>query len=115
MLPAPGREDELDKLLATVSAGESVVALETVHRRRDGRLIEVSMTTTPIRDRDGRIVSAATVACDISERKAAERELARLAQAAEHGADAIVSFDREMRVCHWNAGAERISGFARRR
>ena len=42
------------------------------------------------------------VSIDITERKRAERELERLAQAAEHGTDAVVSIDLEARIRHWN-------------
>jgi PAS domain S-box-containing protein len=84
---APGREDELAMLLARVAGGERVSHLETILRRKDGREIDVSVTISPIRDLQGQIVGAATITRDITERKTAERELERLAQAAEHGSD----------------------------
>ena len=111
MLNPPGREQESTRLLARVAAGERVDHLEVVRRRKDGSLFDVSLTVSPVRDRAGRIVGISAIGRDFTEHKRAERELERLAQAAEHGADAIVSFDLEMRVCHWNLGAERISGF----
>ncbi len=112
ILSPPGGEHEQARLLARVGAGERVRHLEVARRRRDGGLLEVSLTLSPIRDRAGRIVGMSAIARDFTEHKHAERELERLAQAAEHGADAIVSFDLEMRVRRWNPGAERLSGFA---
>ena len=91
MLLAPGQEEELSWLLASVAQGGRVSHLETTRRRKDGRLIEVSLTTSPIRDRQERIVGAATAARDVTVRKQQERELQRLAQAAEYGTDAILS------------------------
>ncbi len=64
---------------------------------------EGSLPTTP---------ALVDVYSDIGEHRRAERELARLAQAVEHGADAIVSNDRELRICHWNAGAELMYGYS---
>jgi PAS domain S-box-containing protein len=112
MLLAPGQEEELSELLARAARGERVSHLETTRRRKDGRIIDMSITTSPIRDRQGRIVGAATVARDVTERKQHERELERLAQATEYSTDAIVSWDRELRICHWSAGAERMYGFS---
>ena len=52
---------------------------ETERMRRDGRLVQVSLTISPIKDAAGRIVGAATIAHDITERRRAEAERARLA------------------------------------
>ena len=54
------------------------------------------------------VIGASTVARDITEHKLAERELQRLAEAAEHGSDAVISIDLDERVRHWNPGAERL-------
>jgi diguanylate cyclase (GGDEF)-like protein/PAS domain S-box-containing protein len=97
----------------TVLAGEPSRQLESRRRRKDGTILDTLVTMTPW-TLGGKLIGLTSVSVDITERKAAERELARLAQAAEHGSDAIVSFDRDMRVRHWNRGAERISGFLAR-
>jgi PAS domain S-box-containing protein len=112
MLLAPGQEDDLSELLARLARGERVSHVETTRRRKDGGIIDVSITTSPIRDRQGRIVGAATVARDVTVRKAHERELQRLAQAAEFGSDAILSIGLDGRVRHWNHGAERLYGYS---
>ncbi|MGA2929325.1 MAG: PAS domain S-box protein, partial [Solirubrobacteraceae bacterium] len=77
ILLAPGQEDELRWLLASVARGGRVSHLETTRRRKDGRVIDVSLTASPIRDRQGQVVGAATIARDISERKQAERSRER--------------------------------------
>ncbi len=111
LLPA-GCENELAGLFARVAAGARVSHLEAISRREDGRLIDVSVTVSPIRDASGRVIGASTIARDITERKRAERELARLAEAAEYGSDAVISIDLEQRVRHWNHGAERLYGYS---
>ena len=49
MLAPPGDRDEFDELLAAIARGERVRHLETVRQRKDGGLIDVSVTISPIR------------------------------------------------------------------
>ena len=74
----PDRVNEDADILARISRGEAVEHYETLRRRKDGRLIEVSVTVSPIRDQDGRIVGASKFARDVSVRKHHEREIARM-------------------------------------
>ncbi len=69
---------EEDEVLARIGRGERVEHFETVRRAKDGRLLDISLTVSPIRDIDGTIVGASKVARNITERKLSERELARL-------------------------------------
>jgi len=74
LLP-PERKDETVGILGSASSGQPIKHLETTRVRKDGRLIDVSLTLSPIRDRDGRIVGASAVAREITERKAFEERL----------------------------------------
>ena len=74
VLAAPGREHEMPAILERVRRGERVDHFDTVRRRKDGSLIEVSLTVSPVRDGRDRIVGASKVARDITERRRAERE-----------------------------------------
>jgi PAS domain S-box-containing protein len=67
------RWGEEDEVLARVRNGETVDHFETVRQRRDGTLVEVSLTVSPVKDRSGRILGASKIARDISQRKQAER------------------------------------------
>jgi PAS domain S-box-containing protein len=71
----PGSAHDPADILARIRKGRRVRQLETVHRTRDGRKIEVSLTVSPIRDASGAIVGASTIARDITERKRLERRL----------------------------------------
>lgn len=66
--------DEIPKILARLKRGERIEHYETVRRRKDGRLLHVSLTISPIRDPSGRIIGASKIARDITERKEAELE-----------------------------------------
>ena len=109
ILNAPENAGNLEHVSAAL-AGRAV-RFETVDLRRDGTRVEVGVTISPIRDSTGAILGVSCRSQDLSERKRAERELQRLAQAAEHGTDAVISIDLEGRVRHWNHGAERLYGF----
>jgi PAS domain S-box-containing protein len=73
--PSDGKGDEAD-ILAKVLAGERVEQYETQRRRRDGTLVDVSLTVSPILDPGKAVVGTAVIARDVSGRKAAEAELA---------------------------------------
>ena len=72
MLIPPDHFDEEPGILARIRKGEMVDHFETVRRRKDGSLFDISLTISPVRDAKGRIVGASKIARDISERKEAE-------------------------------------------
>ncbi|MGC4072813.1 MAG: PAS domain S-box protein [Nibricoccus sp.] len=72
-----GQLDEEARILARIRKGEPIEHYETVRRRKDGQLIDVSLTVSPIRDSRGVIVGASKIARDISRRKATESALTR--------------------------------------
>jgi PAS domain S-box-containing protein len=76
ILPQDKLAEEAD-ILARLRRGERIDHYETVRVAKDGRLVEVSLTVSPIADRSGRIFGASKVARDISSRKLADRELKR--------------------------------------
>jgi PAS domain S-box-containing protein len=71
------RLSEEDEVLAKVARGEVVDHFETVRQHRDGKLLDVSLTVSPIKDDAGRIVGASKISRDISSRKRAEEERRR--------------------------------------
>jgi PAS domain S-box-containing protein len=70
LIPAD-RADEEPDILAQLQRGERVSHFETVRRRKDGSLVDVSLSSSPIRDASGRIVGASKIARDVSARKRA--------------------------------------------
>jgi diguanylate cyclase (GGDEF)-like protein/PAS domain S-box-containing protein len=73
------RAGEWQKILQTVLSGESIEGFETERVRKDGRVIAVSLTVSPVTDSGGRIVSAAIIARDTTERVRYEERLRHMA------------------------------------
>lgn len=67
------RLHEEDTILAKIRAGERVEHFETVRRRKDGTLVDLSLTISPIRNASGTIIGASKIARDITDRKRWER------------------------------------------
>src|SRR5580765_2478364 len=81
MIVPADRQGEEDDVLSRLRRGETIEHFETVRVRKDGTLINVALTVSPIRDADGRVVGASKIARDIGERIQAEAERARLFRA----------------------------------
>ena len=75
MLLPPGQEDEMVRILERIKAGERVEHYETRRRRKDGAIIDVSLTISPVWDSNGRLIGASKVARDITATKRAQIEL----------------------------------------
>lgn len=78
LLFPPDRMEEETHILTRIVAGERVEHFETVRMRKDGSMIDVSLTISPIRDRHGKIVGASKIARDVTEKKDALRRLAQV-------------------------------------
>ena len=75
LLIPPDHRDEEPNILARIRAGERVEHYETVRVRKDGSLVDISLTVSPIRALDGTIIGASKIARDISQRKQTEQAL----------------------------------------
>lgn len=78
------RQDEERTILARIRRGERIDHFETVRQRKDGGLIAVSLTVSPVKDAEGTIIGASKIARDITEQKRAQEQIATLAREAEH-------------------------------
>jgi PAS domain S-box-containing protein len=71
LIPAD-RQDEENQILLNIRNGESVEHFETLRQTKDGRLINISVTASPIKDITGNVIGVSKVARDITERKLTE-------------------------------------------
>ena len=84
ILIPPERHDEEPASLASIRRGEHIDHYETVRQRKDGSLIDISLTESPIKDAQGKIVGVAKIARDITERKRNDDFIATLTREVEH-------------------------------
>jgi PAS domain S-box-containing protein len=83
LIPADRRSEE-NEIIAKVRAGERVDTYETLRMRKDGRLVHVSLTVSPIRDGSGKIIGASKIARDVSEAKETARRIKLLLREVNH-------------------------------
>lgn len=105
------RLDELELVLGRVADGAGAQHYETKRVHKDGGLIDVSVTVSPIRDPAGTIVGTSTIQRDITQRKRTDTITAELAAIVDSSNDAIVGKTLEGVVTTWNRGAEHVYGF----
>ena len=75
MLIPADRQSEEDDVLRKIRAGETIDHYETIRMRKDGTLLNVSLTASPLRGADGRVVGASKIARDITDQKRLMSEL----------------------------------------
>lgn len=116
------RRNETASILQKIAAGGTVPRLETVRRRKDGRLIHVSLAYSPVRDDRGQISGVSVVSRDITREKVAEEQAKRLEAERSELLDRLqmtldrmpigcILNDTEFRFTYWNPAAERIFGY----
>src|SRR5262245_14118176 len=71
----PERRDEEPQILEKIRAGERIEHYESIRMTKDGRMIDVSVTISPIRNEDGEIIGASKIARDITQAKQLQQEL----------------------------------------
>ena len=109
VLAPPGLEEDVPRILACIRRGERVEHYETRRRRKDGAIIDVSLTVSPIRDALGAIIGASKIARDITERKRIETQARELTAALDLAPVMVRDLDGTIRF--WGSGARQLYGF----
>ena len=110
IIPAD-RQAEEDTVLATIRAGRAVSHFETMRQRKDGTMLPISLSVSPIRDASGTVVGASKIARDITTQREAAFAMQRLAAVVASSDDAIVTKDLAGTITSWNPAAERMFGY----
>ncbi|MBL8687947.1 MAG: PAS domain S-box protein [Rhodospirillaceae bacterium] len=118
VLIPPDREKEEPYILQLIGGGERLDHYRTVRVRKNGTLVDISLSVTPIRDADGRVIGATKVARDVSDTRRADRHQdlfaqvqQQLAAIVESSGDAIFGVNLDGTIQTWNRGAERLFGY----
>ena len=113
----PDREAALT-LIKRIKQGEVVKSFELRRITKDGRILDVWLTTTLITDEKGNPVAIATTERDITDRNRAEtalkgkvEELRRLATVVSDSNDAVILYDFDGKILAWNHGAKETYGY----
>jgi PAS domain S-box-containing protein len=114
ILIPPDRQHEEPEILGRIRRGERVNQYETVRRRKDGTLVDVSLTVSPVKDDRGGIIGASKIARDITGRKLSEarlrdseRQLQELIAAVPA---AIYTTDAQGKITYYNQAAAELAG-----
>jgi PAS domain S-box-containing protein len=114
ILIPPDRQHEETEILARIRRGDQVHQFETVRRRKDGTLADISLTVSPVKDGQGRIIGASKIARDITQRKLAEAKLRdserRFREIIAELPAAVFTVDGEGRLTHYNRACLDLAG-----
>jgi PAS domain S-box-containing protein len=98
-------------IIGEIEKGNRVSHLETVRLSRDGTLVPISLTVSPIVDLKGNIIGASKIARDISDRQRADQKQGILAAIVNTSDDAIISKKLTGIITSWNKSAEKMFGY----
>src|SRR4029453_8967232 len=108
------RTKEETEILSKIRRGQSIDHYETVRRCKGGRLIDGSLTISPVKGPNGVIVGVSKIGRDITKQKQIERRLIEQTRLLDLSNDAILVRDAQDRITYWNDGARELYGYSRK-
>jgi diguanylate cyclase (GGDEF)-like protein/PAS domain S-box-containing protein len=112
LLPSE-RQAEIRAIMERVQSGSPIDCLETQRLTKEGSVLDVSLSISPIRDASGRVTGASTIARDITHRKHAEEQLILQSAALEAAANAIMITNHEGTIVWVNRAFTTMTGYSK--
>jgi PAS domain S-box-containing protein len=105
------RKGEESEIISKLKKGEKIDHFETKRVAKEGKLLDISLTISPIRNSSGIVIGASKIARDITGRKQSEELNARLAAIVQSSDDVIIGKTLDGIVISWNNAAEKLFGY----
>jgi PAS domain S-box-containing protein len=109
--PVAWRKDFIE-VLERAKAGKEIKDFHTKRIRKDGALIDISITVAPIFNDKGRVTGLSGISRDVTEQKRIEEQLIRLASVVEFSNDSIIERSKNGTIINWNPASEKLYGYA---
>ncbi|MBK0378477.1 PAS domain S-box protein [Mucilaginibacter sp. SD-g] len=106
------RLNEEKFIIRQIASGKKVDHFETLRQRKNGQLVPISLTISPVLNSKGKVIGASKIARDISARQQADEKQARLAAIVDTSDDTILSKTLNGIITSWNKAAVRMFGFS---
>ncbi len=104
--------EEYEQLFSRTLAGESFTGIEVQRTRKDGRTVDLHLSTAPLEDADGNVRGGMSVFADFTDQKARERQLRQFRQAVEHAGHGVLITDQEGVITYVNPTFEEQTGYS---
>ena len=111
LLDTPEHPDDTHSILERIRNGEPVIRYETRRRKKDGGIINISLTASQIRDTQNHLIGISTIAHDITPRKRAEKELLLKNYVFESALEGNAIADMQGNVTHVNPAFMQLWGY----
>jgi diguanylate cyclase (GGDEF)-like protein/PAS domain S-box-containing protein len=111
LVHSPARRDEGQAIMRRVRAGERVESYQTERACKDGSVVNVSLSISPIYDLDGRVVGTSSIARDVTSAMRAQERIALQAELLDEVDAAVIFADAAYVVRYWSRGAQRLYGY----